>query len=279
MISAAIIVTYNPSQELLSVFVDGIIDQVDFVIIVDNSTNSSMSNFFLRENILIKEMKYNSGIAKAQNEGIKIAKMRNANFIFTFDQDSIVAKDYCKKMIEEYENIKRDGLNISCLGPSIGNIYSQKNKRVCEEDFIISSGSLFESEIFEQVGFYKEEWFIDLIDTEWCYRARKKGYYSYRTEYVYMDHNIGDNNYPSLLGIEVRIGSPVRQYYLIRNWIFSLKSDSFPIKYKIYIIYLLFTKVPLFSLLSPKYMRMRYMLRGFFDGILGKGGASSSSFK
>lgn len=41
---------------------------------------------------------------------------------------------------------------------------------------MISSGSLIKSNIFDQTGFFKEDFLIDHVDTEWYLRAKVKGF-------------------------------------------------------------------------------------------------------
>ena len=94
-------------------------------------------------------------------------------------------------------------------------------------------------------------------------------------EYNKFKDNIGENEYPKLFIWEVRIGSPVRQYYLVRNWIFSLKSKSFDMRSKLIIIFLLLKKIPLFAIMTPKRKRIKFILQGIWDGVIGKGGKYS----
>lgn len=89
-----------------------------------------------------------------------------------------------------------------------------------------------------------------------------------------MNHNIGENEYPKLFIWEVRIGSPVRQYYLVRNWIFSLKSKSFDMRSKLIIIFLLLKNTS-FAIMTPKRKRIKFILQGIWDGVIGKGGKYS----
>ncbi|MGU3415454.1 glycosyltransferase family 2 protein [Enterobacteriaceae bacterium C34A] len=271
--SFAIIVTYNPDNSILDTFISSLLPQVAKVVIIDNSEASSVNN---HENVEVIRLNENIGIAAAQNIGLKEAIDAQCDFIFTFDQDSCISESYCSDMISQYIFFSKNH-PVGCLGPSINVKRNQLvNMPLVEKDFIISSGALFPVVAFEKVGLFKAEWFIDMIDVEWSYRARSKGMLSYESPNVVMQHNIGENDYPKLFNREVRIGSPVRQYYLIRNWIFSLRSDSFDFKYKIYIITLMLKKIPLFCLLSPRKKRVQYILKGIADGLSGKGGKCSS---
>lgn len=270
----AIIVTYNPDNLILDEFVRKITHQVSKVIIVDNSEPSQVNSY---KDVDIVRLNDNVGIAAAQNIGLQKAMGENCDFIFTFDQDSQISDSYCKKMIAEYNNFK-DQYPIACIGPTINRQstdHQSKTLGLVEKDFIISSGALFPLHAFQTVGMFKADWFIDMIDVEWSYRARTKGFLSFETPRVMMNHNIGENEYPRLFVWEVRIGSPIRQYYLVRNWIFSLKSKSFGMRSKLRIIILLLKKIPLFAIMAPKRKRIKFILQGIWDGVIGKGGKYS----
>ncbi|HBZ8708295.1 TPA: glycosyltransferase family 2 protein [Citrobacter freundii] len=270
----AIIVTYNPDNSVLDEFVRKITHQVSKVIIVDNSEPSQVNSY---KDVDIVRLNDNVGIAEAQNIGLQKAMDENCDFIFTFDKDSQISDSYCKKMIAEYNKFK-DQYPIACIGPTINQQstdHQPKHLELAEKDFIISSGALFPLHAFQTVGMFKADWFIDMIDVEWSHRARKKGYLSFETPRVIMNHNIGENEYPKLFIWEVRIGSPVRQYYLVRNWIFSLKSKSFDMRSKLIIIFLLLKKIPLFAIMTPKRKRIKFILQGIWDGVIGKGGKYS----
>ena len=44
------------------------------------------------------------------------------------------------------------------------------------EDMLMSSGMMIDLSKIKDIGFFKEEFFIDEVDLEFCYRAIKKGY-------------------------------------------------------------------------------------------------------
>lgn len=265
----AVIVTYNPDNLILDDFIASLKNQVSKIIIIDNSESSIVNDY---KDVDVIRLNANLGIAEAQNLGIQKVINEGGEFVFTFDQDSKISDTYCNDMIFEYDKNKKS-YKIACLGPVINQ--QPISDTLVEKDFVISSGALFPVQMFKHIGMFKAEWFIDMIDVEWSYRARTKGFRTFETSCVSMRHNIGENNYPKFLRWEVRIGAPVRQYYLVRNWFFSLKSESFDLRYKFYIILLLLKKIPLFLLLAPRRERAKFIILGILDGITGKGGKYS----
>lgn len=60
---------------------------------------------------------------------------------------------------------------VACIGP---NIFDEKStSEYIQKGFIISSGTLYDINIFKKVGVFNAGWFIDMIDVEWCHRAQK----------------------------------------------------------------------------------------------------------
>ena len=57
-------------------------------------------------------------------------------------------------------------------------IRSKPNKQntFTHPQYVITSGSFIPISIFNDVGFMREELFIDFVDIDWCLRARAKGY-------------------------------------------------------------------------------------------------------
>ncbi|HDH1530279.1 MULTISPECIES: glycosyltransferase family 2 protein [Klebsiella pneumoniae complex] len=262
--TSAVIVTYNPDLEHLDYFVRKISPLVNDVIIVDNTDDGRLAINGLNNLHLIMNG-LNKGIAFAQNQGVIKSIELKSEFVFLFDQDSDVDLDFFERMEKTY--LDNNDLKISCIGANYdSDIYDGIDK----ENFIIASGSMYSTSIFTLVGLFDSSYFIDLVDVEWCYRAKKYGYESYVNRSIKMYHNIGDNNYPKLFGKIVRIGSPIRQYYLVRNWIFSLSSSSFRFNDKIKIFILMLYKIPLFCLCHPRRKRMLNILKGIFDGCLKK---------
>ncbi|GAA0482093.1 glycosyltransferase [Tatumella punctata] len=266
---SAVIITYYPDIEYVNNFVSKISSCVDNIVIVDNTGDGDL-DFVTSKNSCVITNNINEGIAYAQNQGIIKSLQLNSEFIFIFDQDSDVEPDFFIKMLSSYK--KNSYRKISCLGPN----YEEELKNgISKEDFVIASGSMYSSDTFKRVGLFDSSYFIDLVDVEWCYRAKKYGLYPYVDKSISMNHNIGNNNYPTLFGKVVRIGPPIRQYFLVRNWVFSLKSSSFSFKRKVEIIILMITKVPLFLLCAPHTKRISCVFRGFFHGFINKVGSGS----
>lgn len=281
----ALIVTFNPVINSFLKNFSEISKQVDHVIIVDNSNDeliqkSLKERFDSVSDATLMQSGDNLGIAYAQNIGFLQAIKQGAEFIITFDQDSSVQDNLVKNLYEEYEIAKRLGYEVACIGPSVinernNNLYDKyfKNSIKLNESMysvksIISSGTLYNVDVFAAIGFNKAEWFIDSIDIEWCYRARYLGYHVIMTTAIAMKHNLGSSDKKLPLGKSINVGSPFRLYYVYRNWILSLREPQFELSYKLKLLFMMVVKIFIFSNIHPKKERVSYILRGIKDGIL-----------
>lgn len=59
--------------------------------------------------------------------------------------------------------------------------------------WVMASGSLFRTEVFQSIGGMNPYFFVDMIDTEWGYRAKAKGYEVFVTAEARLFHNVGDH--------------------------------------------------------------------------------------
>ena len=218
----AVIITYKPNINELTRNVSIILPQVNHLYIVDNTERvSELSCIFSNERkITIIPLLENVGIAKALNIGTNEAIKKGGDWILSFDQDSHPSSDY----VDRFRKILR-GLD-STVG-QIGPLYTLKNRQndtsetlqPCEE--IITSGAFISKEAFTSVRGYKEELFIDSVDTEISWNLRVHGYKVCVANNIVLEHNLG-NEARDIIVFGRRImtitnHSPQRYYYMCRN--------------------------------------------------------------
>lgn len=235
-----IIVLYNPTtatREKWLSYVDCLSNI--FFCFVDNSKEKYFN--VSKSNAAVFSNRENLGIAKAQNIGIKYAIENNFDKIIFFDQDSDFEKDYIQDILEEFNLIKRKNPKIAVLGPTI--IHKDSCVEYKHNDFVndakyaivshlISSGSIVDVDSFNAIGLMNEKMFIDYVDFEWCWRACFRGYFCARTHNVFLKHKVGQKD-SLFLGYPIVISSPTRYYYQYRNYLWLLKCNYVPFKWKI----------------------------------------------
>lgn len=251
----AVIVSYNPEIILLKKLVSQLCDQLCKVVIIDNGSINSddLKSLNLEYNVDIIFLKENLGIALAQNIGLRKAINSNFDYVIIFDQDSSINKTFISDLICTYTNLSVLDPNIATVGPTFIDTKTKKKslgvkykglsffsvlpkfgELATKSDYIISSGSLINPKTLSHIGLMDEKLFIDFVDIEWGIRAKQKGYTSYMSNEVFMDHTIG--NYSKklpLINKFINIHSDFRKYFIVRNSIYLMLYSSLPLNWKI----------------------------------------------
>jgi rhamnosyltransferase len=290
----AVIVTYNPDLTGVSALLESLRFQVDHVIAIDNGSPSGvvLKMCELTEvfgcTLICNNL--NRGIAEALNQGIDFARKADASFVLLLDQDSLPANDMVARLKESFELKKNLGSRVAAVGPSYTDIKGQfispfvrlkglrlqrikcQPHEVVAVDHLITSGSLICLSALTVIGDMESLLFIDYVDTEWCLRARARGYDLYGVVDAKMDHDLGDG-IVYFMGRKLPIHSPLRYYYLIRNGIWVLRRPWISLQWcimdarrlvLIYVIYSLF--------LGKRLGNWKMMTRGLWHGLAGKMG-------
>lgn len=245
------------------------------IILVDNTPKRNLKITSLGVDYI--PLNDNYGIAAAQNIGIERAKELACSYILFFDQDSIISVDYISQMLLEYTRLKQYYPNIAVLGPTVidkisGRKYKTKpfsKENGCEiVPAIVSSGSVFETNIFDRIGKMDEKLFIDNVDDEWGWRATYNGFTCCITTRVKLLHKIGQKNF-KLLGIPFIISSPFRYYYQYRNYLWLLRRSYVPFDWKCRSFVRKLVEVIVVPCASKnKYQVLKNIFRGICAGFL-----------
>ena len=283
----AIVITFNPSVNVINL-INALKFQNVTPIVVDNgSKNFDFSSVEGDTQTHLIRLNDNLGIATAQNKGIERALELSAEYILFFDQDSTISNNFVDDLIADYKKIAVGNTKIAAIGPRfidenkgfyfpalrfnkyglIDKISVDDIKVPTEVSFLISSGTLVSVNSLKSIGFMKEEFFIDFVDTEWCFRAISMGYKLYMSERAVMKHSIGDDTL-KIYNFNIPVHSGFRRYYRIRNLFFMWKMPYIP---KILVAKLMVTnfliQVLLFLLKDKKLDYIKFYLKAIKDGV------------
>jgi rhamnosyltransferase len=276
---AVIVVFYNPTAEQMQKWLSV---QHPHVIIVDNSSTCSLQSTVL-PNVTYMWMKDNAGIAAAQNAGLLEARAKGYKFVAFVDQDSDVKASVLSLLKDVFCELNRDEWSIAAIGPipvdkrtglrlENRSKIARINSNVSEVMNLPSSGTLSPVAIFDSIGAFEEGLFIDVVDHEWCWRARSKGYKILQCNHAEFEHMIGKGMH-SFLGFTFLLPAPFRLYYQYRNFISMLPRQYVPLKYKC----LTGVRHCVWAVLYPLFFRprldyMKYIMKGVLHGLTGKSG-------
>ena len=295
-IISAIIVIYNPHEPTLLRLLQSLENQVQTIIIVDNSPQIT-SALKTWDQIHSANFKYiplekNMGIGYAQNTGIEWAITQKADYVLLMDQDSIPSMDMVANLLGVFSKNHECAPNIIAAGPiyidprslakssfltsrfgfptrQIADTQLQASE-IISVHFLISSGSLICLSKLLQVGGMRSGYFIDHVDTEWCLRAKNKGFSLVGQSLAQMEHSLGDET-KRLWFFGWRIIShhtPIRDYYMFRNTILTVKNTSLSLPWLLFLHFRLVQFSTYFLLLAPhKKIRAKMMLLGIWHGL------------
>ncbi|MDD7792751.1 glycosyltransferase family 2 protein [Clostridium sp. 'White wine YQ'] len=232
----AVIVTYNVESEI-SKNVIRLKNIVDELLIVDNGsdirTKKSLEALESLEGVRIKFLTRNMGIAYAINTAFKYAEENGFEWVLTLDQDSKIFDDMIENMLKTYEMISDDVRDkVAILAPKYyeEKFYDKDNLNSSEEGYStvlteITSGNLVKINLLKEIGYLREDFFIDYVDHEFCLRINREGYKVLKIENALMLHNLG-NKSENIIGkykLTSSNHSPIRRYYMTRNRMWTWK--------------------------------------------------------
>lgn len=293
----AVVVTYKPDLEVLGRLLDALVPQVASLVLVDNGSDVDLQAWNKARQSNVDELLLlgeNKGIAAAHNAGIQWARYRGAGFVLLMDQDSIPMPDMVVRLRSAYTDLVAKGVPVAALGSQFrdsDNGTLSKFVRVgvlgftlldcdpacsvVEADFLVSSGSLLPLTAIDAVGLMDEGLFIDHVDTEWCLRAKAKGFRIFGVCDAVMTHTLGEQRKKMwfLRQRSVPFHHPFRYFYMFRNSVLLYRRSYIPWNWKLADIAKCFKVVVLFSLIAPnRFACLKMMALGLVDGLKGVSG-------
>jgi rhamnosyltransferase len=225
------------------------------------------------ENVIIHGNGTNVGLAAGLNLCIKkFIGSPTLDSIVLFDQDSEPDVELPERLYRSYTDLSGI-VAVGCLGPLINDVKSNRKAKKAKTRLIkvatlATSGTFVEKETFKLVGLMREEFFIDCLDHDWCFRARSFGFESYIDQSIVMQHNMGDSGL-NFLGVYKPVHkSPIRHYYIIRNTIACIYSTYVPLHWKISEILKTARRIAFYPIVSSDRKRtLKAICYGLVDGL------------
>jgi rhamnosyltransferase len=282
----AVVVTYHPDSGLAD-RIEKITRQVGQTVIVDNGSRSScveqIREVVERLGIHLIPNASNEGMACALNTGVRWAASQGYKWVLTLDQDTEVAPDMVDSIAEVFEsypsperaavigsNYRHKGSGKVWYSEPIGHNLSPWR----EIETVLTSGSLISIEVFEAIGGFRDDFFVDCVDQEYCLRARAHGYRVLMTSKPVMIHGMGFPTEHRLLGRKFGTSnhSPLRRYFVARNSVILvreyLRAEPQWLFWYLWTYAKSMVLICLFE--DQRILKVKSTFRGFIDGILGR---------
>ena len=171
------------------------------IILIDNGSKESLDfardieNQFSNLKIELILNEENLGFAGGNNQGIKIALERKADYVLLLNNDTTVEPDFLKKLMEVGEKNESYGIFGSVIYYSDepekiwfaggqfnwprtrgSHIFDKPSEALKKVDYITGCCLLAKKTVIEKIGLLSEDYFLYYEDGDWCLRAQKAGY-------------------------------------------------------------------------------------------------------
>jgi rhamnosyltransferase len=298
----ALIVTYFPDAGLPDLL-EGLLAQVSRLVIVDNGSDGATlgwtETYSVRSGVTILRNDKNLGVAAALNQGMRLLAEEGYEWILTSDQDSIVTDGCMEALLATLAadpnpetvaiisaNRQEPGRSHRWLRPRTMPPFFERV--ICDRidhegvTLVITSGALTNAAVFGLVGPFREDFFIDFVDFEYCLRARKAGYRILVSCAAHIIHRVGSRTHKRIAGVTLSPTHhrPIRRYYLFRNAVevMRLYGLTFP-HWMLYQVAALFEVMLAILLIEDGRVRkLRACMAGLWDGLRGRMGAATRDF-
>ncbi len=292
----AVIIAYNPGTSFIE-NVQTLLDQVPRIVIVDNgSEGESLQRVgkIASRNVEVIYNHSNLGIAAALNQGLTRAQKLGFSWAVTLDQDSKPGRDMVAKLIAAYFQAASPE-RICILAPQVINRKLKKRTYFLRPRFgpfyqrascigeildpvttVITSGSLLNLRIFECIGDFREDFFIDYVDTEYCLRALGNGYRIVVACRATLEHRLGNRSRVQFgrFALFPTFHPPERWYYFGRNRIPMIREYAirFPHWFTYDLVACMYCLLRMLLVEDQRLKKLHAFLHGLLDGLIGRMG-------
>lgn len=286
----AVVVIYKTSIEKIKKIYNNLKSQVDLVVIVNNDKKSY---FLYYKNFELINLNNNYGIGFAQNIGIINLIKNNFKYVVLVDQDTELPRNYINTVLPFFTK------EVSCITLNLfdnnkkkysgfikRNFFFRKSINKSENNFdllsresvteTMSSGMIIDLKKIKKIGLMNEDFFLDWIDFEWCWRSYKNDYKIIGFKNITAKHFLGLRSI-KFFKYKFHIHALIRYYYIIRNGIYISIYSKINLMWKINIF--LNTIRYIFGyllLVEKKKILIKYIIIAIYHGLFGKLGKYKS---
>jgi rhamnosyltransferase len=216
--TAAVIVSFHPDENFARRLTK-LERQFTAVYWIDNTPGASVDSEKPRDSCVTHiSPGRNVGLATALNLGCSAALDDDFKWVVTFDQDSDTADEFLRQQIAFWNDSDPSTFVLGCNyseGGEIGTPRFKAGDYVVACTTVITSGCLMCLTAWDDLGGFRDDYFIDGLDHEICLRGRSNGLVVARHGRVLMKHRIGERS--ANIRIFPYLHTPVRKYYAMRN--------------------------------------------------------------
>jgi rhamnosyltransferase len=291
----AVVITYNPDDPF-PMLLRELDRQVAYIVVVDNASSGESLEYIeqVKEitNLTIIKNAENVGVAAGLNQGFMKSGELGFKWVIAFDQDSRPEPGMVRKLwklLQEHSDTSMIGI----VAPIIMDNESKRNSpflrrkshfiyervechqgQLADVTAVITTGSLVRLSTFEELGGFREDLFIDYVDTDFCLRLLLHGYQIWVACDAELHHTFGHRK-------KIRKGPftfyptfhpPERWYTISRNRIQMIKSYGFRFPHWLFYEFVATSYIFLRMLFTEndRLAKLLALIQGTRDGLRGR---------
>lgn len=244
MKTAVVLVLYHPDWNQIVRLVSDIQRSVHTILLMDNTESENIPEHYPPALSTLTDVRYipfgaNVGIAAAQNRAVDELRKIKTEFVLFLDQDSQPSPQMIDRLVEYSCDLARAGHRVAAIGPRIDRDPTETDRRALDSKLVysqvetlIASGMLVKLDAIDAIGRFDDLLFIDHVETDWLFRAKKQGYQVFQAHHIWMKHALGEHTLSVQLHrrFQIALHRPDRYFYQIRNliWLLRRRTISLP---------------------------------------------------
>lgn len=293
-----VVVCYGPPADLAD-RLPRLLDQTPHLVLVDNGPAEEQAQrgaeyaSFASDRFTWIRNPRNEGIAKALNQGVRHLQSLGLHWALTLDHDSMPIGSMIDTLLDQADQaahtdvaafvprVRYQLADVECRWPVTSGrcrlrfklTYANRMTGPTAVDLAISSGMLLSVKSWAEIGGFREGLFMDLVDTEYCLRARHHGQRIIAVPRAELQHAIGNMERRSMLGLLKAYPThhaAIRHYYLARNRVFLWKAHGR--RFPSWAAYELISGAKLLAkslAYEPdRWTKLKVTVRGTYDGLM-----------
>jgi len=272
----AIATAYHPDERLLAVVAAARTVCVE-VLVVDNTPGgAALLAGDLPDGVRVLRPDGNLGLAGALNLGLREVSP-GSDAVLLLDQDSVLSEDLVTQLLAHLDDPTVGAAAPAPWDAERGSYIDPRTTlrpTVADRDAVITSGMVVRRTLLDELGGFRQDFFVDCVDQDFCLRLRRTGKRIVQDKRVRLPHSLGDVREHRFLVGHVRVTHhPTwRLYWVIRNGMVLVRENlSASPLWSLTSILIMGRWVLLTALYErPRGKRLHAMWRGLLDGLRGR---------
>ena len=278
--STSVIVTaFGPDTRLADVVVSAL-RQADHIVVVDNTplgVRGAESLLKPSERVRILRTGRNLGLAGALNRGLAESDPDASTFLL-LDQDSVLPDDLVARLATRLAEDPRIAIAAPAPWDTTENRYldprTSSRAQVADLPVVITSGMLVRRAAFDEAGPFREDFFVDCVDQDFCLRVRRAGWRVVQDRSTLLPHSLGETTWHGWGPLKLRATHhPTwRLYWVARNGVVLAREHARrePLWAATTVALLGYWALTVLLFEPPRRDRLAHLARGARDGWRGR---------